>query len=479
MKYVFWMLLLLLACTAPQAQNGLQEAQSPQIVELVPGSEYTLEATIVEKNINGKISRMYAYNGQIPGPILKVKQNSTITVHFKNSLDAPTTVHWHGIRLQNKYDGVPDLTQEAVQPGETFDYELFFPDDGIYWYHPHIREDKQQELGLYGNILVEPTEKYPPVDREEILIVDDVRTVDGYVESFLEEVHYALMGRFGDTMLVNGRADYSLDAKTGEIIRLYLTDAANTRMFNVSIESTQLKIIGSDSGLYEKEFMAESIILSPGERAIAEVVFNKPGTYRIWHKNPQRSYVLGTIKITGNETSVKHKLREYSSVKENIESLKEHFDKEPDYDIELTMEMGHMGRMGMSMGGEPIEWEDTMEVMNARSTPSMVKWIIRDRKTGKENDDLVYTVHVGDIKKIRLFNNPKSMHPMQHPIHIHGQRFLVLNEQNKAWKDTVVVPSGETIEILVQFTNPGDWVFHCHIAEHLEAGMMSMFKVLP
>lgn len=475
MKRILLLILLITACT-PISQKQIQQAQPPAIVELAPNSSYTIEAQIVEKDINGKTSRMYAYNGQIPGPIIKVKQNSTITAHFKNSLDAPTTVHWHGIRVENKYDGVPDVTQKLVMPGETFDYALNFPDDGIYWYHPHFREDMQQELGLYGNVLV-TSEAYTPA-KEEILIIDDVRTFEGYIESFLEEAHYVLMGRFGNVMLVNGKTDYVLEAKTGETIRLYLTDSANTRMFNISIDDTPLKIIGSDSGFYEKDFFANSTILAPGERSILEAVFNKPGTYKIWHRNPVRSYELGQIKVTGNETAAKQELQEHQSVKESIDALKPYFDKEPDYEVELTMEMGHMG-MGMSMGGEPIEWEDTMEVMNARSTPSTVKWIMKDRKTGKENENMVYEAKVGDVKKIRIFNNPKSMHPMQHPIHLHGQRFLVLNEENKAWKDTVVVPTGETVDILVQFTNPGDWAFHCHIAEHLEAGMMSMFKVLP
>jgi FtsP/CotA-like multicopper oxidase with cupredoxin domain len=120
--------------------------------------------------------------------------------------------------------------------------------------------------------------------------------------------------------------------------------------------------------------------------------------------------------------------------------------------------------------------------MNAMSTSKNTKWIMKDKKTGKENMDIDYRVKVGDIKKIRLFNDPKSMHPMQHPIHLHGQRFLVISEDEKmnknlAWKDTALVPKGSTVDLLVEFTNPGKWMMHCHVAEHLEAGMMSMFIV--
>lgn len=469
-------LLFLISCVTPQKT----EAQQMKLVELAPNSEYTLETKIVQKTINGKTSQMYAYNEQIPGPTLKVKQNSKITLNFKNSIDMPTTIHWHGVRLDNKYDGVEMLTQKEILPGETFQYELKFPDDGIYWYHPHMREDKQQELGLYGAILVEPEATYPPVDREEIIFLDDIRTVDGYVESFLPEAHYVLMGRFGDTMLLNGQTNYTLNAKTGETIRLYLINSANARTYNFSIEKTQLKIIGADSGLYEKEYFADNAIISPSERIIAEVTFNEPGIYNIQNKNPIKTHTLGTIKIEGEETSKELELKRHETVTASIAELKEHFNQPPDYEIELTMQMGHGMMEGhmMSMNTESIEWEDTMETMNARSTPSMVKWIMKDKKTGKENHDLKYQVNAGDIKKIRFYNNPNSMHPMQHPIHLHGQRFLVLdNENNYVWKDTVLVPTGKTVDIIVHFTNPGDWAFHCHIAEHLEAGMMATITV--
>ena len=146
--------------------------------------------------------------------------------------------------------------------------------------------------------------------------------------------------------------------------------------------------------------------------------------------------------------------------------------------------MQGMDHSMMSMSSnEKIEWEDEMAMMNAMSTSKNMKWILKDKQTGKENMDVDYKVKLGDIKKIRFFNDPKSMHPMQHPMHLHGQRFLVLSEDGKpndnlVWKDTVLVPKGSTVDILVEFTNPGKWMMHCHIAEHLEAGMMGMFSVV-
>src|SRR6266511_2692976 len=138
------------------------------------GDTLRLEAGLVRRSLMGRSYTMYAFNGQYPGPLIEVAQGSEITVAFTNRLPQPTTVHWHGIRLANPDDGTPDLTQPAVPPGGEFTYRLRFPDSGIYWYHPHVREDVQQELGLYGNILVRRTagEDYGPANREEVLMLD-------------------------------------------------------------------------------------------------------------------------------------------------------------------------------------------------------------------------------------------------------------------------------------------------------------------
>ena len=138
--------------------------------------------------------------------------------------------------------------------------------------------------------------------------------------------------------------------------------------------------------------------------------------------------------------------------------------------------------MGMSVPAGGIEWEDDMAMMNQMSDTDSIKWKIIDQATGKENMDIDWSFSKGEPVKIRIFNDPNSMHPMQHPMHFHGQRFLVLEhngikETNLAWKDTVFIPSGQTVDILLDTSNPGTWMAHCHIAEHLESGMMMKFKV--
>jgi len=177
-------------------------------------------------------------------------------------------------------------------------------------------------------------------------------------------------------------------------------------------------------------------------------------------------------------------------------------DKAPDKRILLTLDMGaemlsmpgmghgaHMMEGGQMMGGsmtsvspDGIEWEDENKMMNQMSSPESIKWKLVDQDTGKENLDIGWSFKRGNVVKIRIFNDPKSMHPMQHPIHFHGQRFLVaarngVAENNLVWKDTVLVKSGETVDIILDPSNPGEWMAHCHISEHLEAGMMLKFKV--
>lgn len=468
--------------------------------QLIPdGATIQLEAKPFVKSINGSNVTMYGYNGQIPGPLIKVRQGSSIYVNFTNNLDIDTTVHWHGLRLENRFDGVPVVTQEPVKPGESFLYKLDFPDDGIYWYHPHIRDDIGQEMGLYGNILVEPAYHMGgSADKEEALFLDDIKLLNGDIYPFNRDyADFTLTGRFGNIMLINGEADYQLNVKKGEVVRFYLTDSANTRTFNFSIENTKMKLIGGDSGRYEKETLVDSVVVSVGERYIVDVLFDKPGTFRILNNIPAdnntvTTYVLGTVKVS-DKASFSMRSTSFSILKKNydvigdIAPFKKYRSTAPDYKLDLTVDIldEELAReLEKMMGGaiEPIEWDENenMAMMNSMSTSENVMWMIKDNATGKENP--IYQMKVGDIKKIRIFNDPTSMHPMQHPIHLHGQRFLVLTQDGKSsdnlvWKDTVLVPAGSTIDILVDFTNPGQWLMHCHIPEHAEAGMIASFTV--
>ena len=133
-------------------------------------------------------------------------------------------------------------------------------------------------------------------------------------------------------------------------------------------------------------------------------------------------------------------------------------------------------------GEDGIEWEDDMAMMNNMSTDENIEWVIEDTDTGAKNDGIDWSFNAGDLVKVRVYNDEKGMHPMQHPLHFHGQRFVVLAtdgelNENMQWKDTVLIPKGQTVDLLVDMSNAGKWMAHCHIAEHLHSGMMFQFEV--
>lgn len=476
---------------------GLPESKNSETVIVKNGETFNLTASIVQKKIQGHSVKMLAYNGMIPGPTIAVAQHSQITVHFTNNTDVPTTIHSHGVRLDNAFDGVPDSTQSLVPVGGSFEYTLKFPDAGAYWYHPHFREDYAQELGLYGNFLVAPadTAYWAPVNREVPLFLDDILIEKGSIPPFnTTTASHTLMGRYGNVMLVNGDDAYNLQVKKGEVTRFYITNSANARPLNVAIAGIKMKLVGGDNGAYEKDQWVESVILGPSERAIVEVLFNKPGSYLIQNKTPDFTTQLGSITVLDDVVVQSYAssfatLHTHYEVVKSIDVFRTYFNKQLDKQLKLSIDMmgnmggGHMMADGTMMGGnmmmgtskDGIEWENTMQTMG-----SMGAWKIIDQATGYMNHAINWNFKVGDKIKIRIVNDAHSMHPMQHPIHFHGQRFLVLDrngvmQTNLVWKDTVLVPSGQYVDILLDVSNPGEWMVHCHIAEHLEDGMMFSF----
>jgi FtsP/CotA-like multicopper oxidase with cupredoxin domain len=503
----------------PQEVDGLPDATAPAVAPLPDGAVLPLRIGPVRKQIAGALVRMLAYNGSIPGPLLRVKQGTTVTVEVTNDADLEQTVHWHGLRLENRFDGVPYETQKPIRVGERFTCELRFPDPGLYWYHPHVREDYAQEMGLYGQIIVEPTDPdyWPPVNREIPLTLDDVLLEDGRIPAFHRSgPTRTMMGRFGTVLLVGGETEPRFDLTLGEVVRLYLANTANTRIFNVAITGATLKLVGGDSGRYEREEFVDSVMIAPSERAIVDVLFDRPGTAVLQHHTPHDSSTLATFDVAEGAASPSladayRELRSDQELAAERTGLAAHRDRAPDKTLtfigEMDMSGMDMGEMdGHDMGGpdhhdmgghdmEPmshpeatddgIEWEDTMPEMNVMSNRSNMAWKIADRETGAVNREISWGFRVGDRVKIRLDNSAGSDHQMHHPFHVHGAgRFLVLDrggvpEPNLVWKDTVLVRAGEVVNILLDVSSPGRWMAHCHIAEHIESGMMFSFDVLP
>ena len=263
----------------PTDTTGLPDSRPSEVVDLRAGEAFQLRISPVRKRIGDSTVRMLAYNGSIPGPTLKVAEGSEAVVEIENHGDHESTVHWHGLRLENRYDGTHE-TQPLIPVGGRFTARVAFPDPGIYWYHPHVREDYGQELGLYGNVIVEPADPdyWPPVNREVVLTLDDILLEDGKVAPFSRtETNYAAMGRFGDVLLISGEPELALTADRGEVVRFYLTNTANTRVFKVALPGARMKLVGGDSGRMEHEQFVDEVVLAPSERVVVDVLFEQPG----------------------------------------------------------------------------------------------------------------------------------------------------------------------------------------------------------
>jgi FtsP/CotA-like multicopper oxidase with cupredoxin domain len=387
-----------------------------------------------------------------------------------------------------------------------FTYHLRFPDAGIYWYHPHVREDIQQELGLYGNMLVRADSgaDYGPANREAVLMLDDILVGDdGLVPLGLESPTHALMGRFGNVLLVNGEPGYRLPVRRGEVVRFYLTNTSNTRTFNVSFPGARLKVVGSDVGPYATEAWVESVVIGPAERYVVHARFDRPGRTALVNRVRGLDHLygrffaetdtLGVIEV-GRERVAKDLSRAFGVLRADSVAAKElqRFrglaPRAAEKALVLTLETHDLPRVTQrlmqldSIYFSPMEWSGTMPMMNWASTGRQVRWILRDPATGRENMDVAWRFRRGEPVRIRLVNERRSFHAMQHPIHLHGQRFLVLSvngvpNEHLVWKDTVLLPAGSAVDILLDPSNPGRWMLHCHIAEHLSADMMTRFDV--
>ena len=498
----------------PSAGAGdVPEAQPSRPVDMKNGDTLRLVAGPVWRTVAGRTFVGYGYNGQVPGPMLRVPRGATIHVELVNRMGVPTAVHWHGLRLENPNDGVPGHTQPEVPPGGTYHYTLEVPDAGVFWYHPHVREDMTQDLGLAANILVTGG-GFPPADREEAIVLDDMLLgADGPIPWGKDRTTHALMGRFGNVLLVNGGTSWSAETKAGETLRLYFTNTANTRVFNVSIPGGRLKLIGGDVGPLAREEWVEQVTIAPAERWVVDVMFPSAGEYPLVNRVRPINHPAGvffdkvdtlgmvrvvsrggaearrtTATITTENQATLRELRVHRVTSSEISAALEGLSRLPQYQLALSLRT-----QGLPFGLEqairldtgyvnPVEWDGTMPMMDWLPTGGQVEWILRDPRTGRENHDLDWSFRVGDRIRLTIVNERKVLHPMYHSIHLHGQRFLVVAQNgvrntSLGWKDTVLVPAGSTVDLLVELSNPGKWMLHCHLAEHLEAGMHAMITV--
>jgi len=456
-------------CSAPaqdepsgQPPGWADEIQLPVAVDLNSDPnvlELNLEARESDLElVPGKLTRAWTYDGGIPGPLIRVKVGDRLIVHFKNSLPEPSTIHWHGLRIPNDQDGVPDSSQPMVLPGETFDYDFVLPDAGTYWYHPHYESAAQVGNGMYGPIVVDDPSEPAGLGDEAIIVLSDLGAdADGTLQPADSGGSFGtLFGREGNLHLVNGRLAPTLHVRSGRRQRWRIINASKARYEQLALPGHAFTRIGSDDGMLESPEALDRIVLTPAQRA--DIVF-EPSAAGL--EPTQRTLALtwvpydrgfGTAFNRPDEPilnfdfvrGAEAKAAPLPTLHRDIPTIDTTGAKP--VEISLTLNPEADGTLAMGINGVP-SWK----------APHLMT------KLGERQ---LWTV--------------KNTFEWDHPFHLHGFFFQVLDVNGVApavreWRDTVNVPVDATVRFAVQFDErPGMWMFHCHILDHADAGMMGM-----
>lgn len=404
--------------------------------------------------VDGKKLEVWAYNGQVPGPTLRIKLGETLRVRFTNKLPQETTIHWHGVRLPNAMDGVPYITQKPVQPDETFVYEFTPKDAGTFWFHPHVRASEQVERGLYGVLVVEDASP-PPYSRELVWVVDDWLLKDGAIYPAFNTRHdLAMDGRWGNAITINGRTDTVVKVQPGERLRLRMLNSSNGRVYAPDFGDLDAKLIAVD-GLYLREpIAARGFELAPGNRIDVDVTFDKSTTApfevvdRFFARRPN---TLARFEVEGPLVATP----QFASPARGTV---------PRWSGALSAPIAHTFRLDVQSGGPfGISWTiDGMAFMDHQHAMPPAATLTRGR-----------------FVRLRFTNAS----PRIHPIHIHGMFFRLLARNGQPvdepfFRDTVLIHAREEVDVGLVPTDAGTWMLHCHILEHAEAGMMTTIDVV-
>ena len=462
---VFCVLLgLLLSCTKQEPSRPIEDRLLEEFVGAYPakanpiGVVRSFEITAADTElplIDGKPLRVWAYNGQVPGPELRVRLGETVRVKFTNKLPQPSTIHWHGVRVPNDMDGVPTAMRPAIKPGESFVYEFTPKDAGTFWFHPHIRSSEQVERGLFGVLIVEDVAP-PAYSRDLVWVIDDwlIGENGQIVPNFNTRHDLAHDGRWGNRVTINGRENESLMIRPGERIRLRIVNVANGRIFALNFGSLVAKIIAVD-GLYARTPVnASGFEVAPGNRIDVDLTA------------PSVSYAAVAIE----DRFLPNRLRHLADVRIEGEPM-----QTPNF-----VPRSHTKVPDWKAGNETRV--DSELLLDARAGgPMGLEWTINGVAfKGHENA----TSHVGIPLVQDRFNHLRFTNKSArlHPIHLHGMFFRVLTRNGSVveepfFRDTVLVHPRETVDVGLVPLDEGNWMLHCHILEHAEAGMMTMLQV--
>jgi len=412
---------------------------SPARVSLVAGSE----------------TDVYAYNGSVPGPTLELREGDHVVVHFRNELPEETTVHWHGLHIPFSADGSPF---HPVAPGEQYDYEFTVQPGsaGTYWYHPHPhhRTGRQVARGLFGAVIVRAADDPLASLPERVLILSDNRFMaDGSID-FGDAMQGRIdreNGREGNVLFVNGQVMPTLTIRSGEVQRWRVINASAARVFRLAIPGHTFLHVGNDGGLFERPVEVDEIRVANAERVELLVRgTGAPGTHSVLQTLAYDRYVPQTRPADWNQTRDVLTLR--------------YTDDSPAPPVNLPATL------------RPIRALDPAEATVTR-VMVLTQGFINGRAMDMNRIDQSATLGATEIWEI------ENLVGMDHPFHLHGFQFQVLDrngvaEPFRSWKDTVNVPKHETARFIVRFTDyAGRWMFHCHILDHEEHGMMGILEV--
>lgn len=409
--------------------------------------EVSMRAMTAEKQYTGsKLTEVWSYEGTVPGPLLEAKTGDQLVVHFDNALPEATTVHWHGVRLPAAMDGTM-LMQSGIEPGQSFEYSFTLKDAGLFWFHPHMRSDVQVEKGLYGTILVRGLNE-PKVDHETVLVLDDVRVnADGTFPEYLDD-ESKMMGREGNVLLVNGVSGPEIPMQSGALERLRIVNVANGRFFNLRLDAHSFRIIGTDGGLVETPWDTETLLMAPGERYDVVLIPNgEPGSaLTLWNEPYSRGHgsvasdpdKLGTVRLASGAALSGRALPAAFPAVEKLAA------PPADIPVVLAEKFDDQGELVFTINGQV--YPDVPVVQTANGS-------VRTMAVKNESD-------------------------MDHPFHLHGFFFQRQNDTGTLKnKDTIIVKAHESMDLTARFDEPGKWVYHCHILEHAEGGMVGELHV--
>lgn len=403
-------------------------------------------AVATAKIADGSPTEVWAYNGTVPGPQLRIAVGDTLRVELRNELPMATTIHWHGVRVPNDMDGVPDVNQQAVAPGDTFRYEFTPPDAGTFWYHSHTNGSEQLERGLYGSLVVEDATaaKY---SRDLVWMIDDwLLTEDAQVDpEFNTPSDIEHNGRWGDVITVNASTKEVLEVRPGERLRLRLVNASNGRVYAPAFGGLAAELIAVD-GLYVRDRRpADGFELAPGNRIDVDIVVpDEPHTFEVTDDFTGDIFVLATVVAVGDPV------------------------RTPDFPAPTNPQVPTW------TGADDVAVDREFR-LNIRRGTGRWEWTMND-EVYPDVDPL--EIRRRSFTKIRLSNESQLLHP----IHLHGQFFKVIARNGRAvdegyFRETVLLYPGDQVDVGLVPLDEGLWAMHCHIQEHAEAGMMTLVDV--